>query len=152
MTPSATSTRQRKRPNQYPSQGPACAEISTPCGRRYLLIVSEDVAALAVYGLLAPGEKNHWVVRSIEGEWNPGVVRGFEFDVTWGPAEGYEGFLPDESGNDVAVMVLESDHLDKNFRSVDDFQGEGFVRQIVPVTLADGTIIHAWIYVALTDS
>ena len=108
--------------------------------------------ALAVYGSLVPGEKNHWVVRNIEGEWMPGVVRGFDFDITWGPAEGYEGFLPDDSGNNVAVMVLVSDHLEKNWRPIDDFQGDGFVRQSVSVTLGDGTAIQAWIYVALTDS
>lgn len=112
----------------------------------------EPNTVLAVYGSLAPGEKNHWVVSRIDGEWVPGVVRGFEFEVTWGPAEGYEGFLPDESGNDVPVMVLISGQLEKNLRPIDDFQGDGFVRQIVSVTLTDETVLDAWIYVALTDS
>ena len=114
--------------------------------------MTKDVNALALYGSLIPGGKDHHIVRSIDGEWIPGVVRGFEFDVTWGPAEGYEGFLPDESGNAVSVMVLMSDRLEKNWRKVDDFQGDGFVRQVVPVTLSDETVIKAWIYVALTDS
>ena len=121
-------------------------------GDRYLLIVTEDATALALYGSLVPGEKDHWVVRSIKGEWMPGVVRGFAFDITWGPAEGFEGFLPDDDGNDVPVMVLVSDRLEKNWRSVDDFHGDGFSRQIVPTTLSDGTLIQAWIYVALTDN
>ena len=114
--------------------------------------MTKDVSALAVYGSLLPGEKNHWVVRSIKGEWMPGVARGFEFDITWGPAEGYEGFLPDDGGNNVAVMVLVSDQLEKNLRPVDDFQGDGFARRIVPVTLEGETVIQAWIYAALTDS
>ena len=114
--------------------------------------MTEEVTALAVYGSLAPGGKNHWVLRSIDGDWMPGTVRGFEFEITWGPAEGYEGFLPDDHGNQVSVMVLLSDRLDKNWRSVDEFHGEGFVRQIVPITLGDETVIHASIYTALTDS
>ena len=105
-----------------------------------------------MYGSLSPGEKNHWVIRGIDGEWVSGTVSGFEFEITWGPAEGYEGFLPDDNGNDVSVMVLRSDKLDKNWRTVDEFHGEGFVRQIVPITLGDETVIHAWIYAALTDS
>ncbi len=105
-----------------------------------------------MYGSLSPGEKNHWVVRSIEGDWVPGIVRGFEFEITWGAAEGFEGFLPDDNGNHVSVMVLLSGKLDKNWRAVDEFQGEGFVRQIVPVTLSDETVIQAWVYTALTDS
>ena len=113
--------------------------------------MTEDVAALAVYGSLVPGAKNHFVVRGIEGDWAPGLVRGFEFEVTWGPAEGYEGFLPDADGSEVAVMVLLSDKLEKYLRKVDDFQGDGFVRQVVPVGLDDGTVIQAWIYVALTN-
>ena len=114
--------------------------------------MSSHGAALAVYGSLVPGEKDHFVVRKIEGEWTPGTVRGFEFEVTWGPAEGYEGFLPDDSGNDVPVMILRSDRLEKNWRTIDDFHGDGFVRQLTPVTLDDDTVIDAWIYVALTDS
>lgn len=82
----------------------------------------------------------------------PGAVRGFEFDITWGPADGYEGFLPDDGGNNVPVMVLVSDHLEKNWRPIDDFQGGGFERQIVSATLSDGTVIQAWMYVALTDN
>ena len=108
--------------------------------------------ALALYGSLVPGEKNNWVVRSIDGEWLAGGVRGFVFDITWGPAEGFEGFLPDDSGNMVPVMVLVSEQLEKNWRSIDDFHGDGFARRIVPTTLNDQTVIDAWVYVALTDS
>lgn len=82
----------------------------------------------------------------------PGIVRGFEFEITWGPAEGYEGFVPDDGGNNVAVMVLVSDRLENNLGPVDDFHGDGFVRQAVSATLSDDTVIQAWIHVALTDS
>ena len=99
-----------------------------------------------------PGEKNHWVVRGIEGDWVPGTARGFEFEITWGPAEGFEGFLPDENGSQVPVTVLVSDRLAKNWRSVDEFHGDGFVRKTAPVTLSDETVIQAWIYTAFTDS
>lgn len=114
--------------------------------------MTDEASALAVYGSLSPGEKNHWVLRSIEGNWVSGIARGFEFEITWGAAEGYEGFLCDDNGNHVSVMVLLSNRLDKNWRSVDEFHGEGFVRQIVPVTLSDESVIQAWMYTALTDA
>lgn len=108
--------------------------------------------ALAVYGTLAPGESNHWVVSSIAGAWVQGTVRGYVFDLTWGPAEGYPGFIPAADGNRVAVWVLRSDQLPKRWRQIDDFEGDGYVRQPIDVTLDDGEIIDAQIYVALTDS
>ena len=117
-----------------------------------LAIVTDEARALAVYGTLAPGESNHWVVRSIGGEWVPGRVRGYQFEITWGPADGYAGFLPEPDGNDVAVMVLVSEQLDKNWHTIDDFEGDGYRREVIAVTLDDGTSIDAWIYVALTDS
>lgn len=99
-----------------------------------------------------PGAKDHWVVRSIAGEWTAGFVRGFAFDITWGPAEGYEGFMPDDDGNSVPVMVLVSDKLEKNWPSIDDYHGDGFVRKLAAVTLDDESVVDAWVYLALTDS
>jgi gamma-glutamylcyclotransferase (GGCT)/AIG2-like uncharacterized protein YtfP len=116
--------------------------------------MSEGAAttALAVYGSLAPGEPNHWVLSRIKGDWVRGQVQGYVFELTWGPAEGYLGFIADADGQPVGVDVLLSDELDKKWREIDDFEGEGYVRTIMPVTLASGETIDAHIYVALTDS
>lgn len=108
--------------------------------------------ALAVYGTLAPGETNHWVVRGIKGNWAEGTVRGYTFEITWGPVEGYLGFLADEDGNTVSVQVLESDELEKHWHTIDDFEGDGYERRVHSVTMADGRTIDAWIYVALTHA
>ena len=113
--------------------------------------MTEEASALAVYGSLAPGESNHWVVRSIDGDWVPGVLTGFQFEITWGPADGYQGFLPDDTGNDVPVMVLISDQLEKNWHTIDDFEGQGYERRSLPVALEDGKTIDAFVYVALTE-
>lgn len=110
-----------------------------------------EVTALAVYGSLRPGEPNHWVVRSIPGEWRQGTVRGWTFEITWGPAEGYDGFLPDDDGSVSEVDVLISDALSKRWREIDDFEGPGYERRMIEVTLDDATTIDAEIYVALTE-
>ena len=108
--------------------------------------------ALAVYGSLAPGESNHWVLARIPGQWTTGTVRGYTFEITWGPAEGYPGFIPDPGGHFVPVHVLQSAALDRNWRTIDDFEGQGYERQAIRVQLADGQEVNAQIYVTLTDA
>jgi len=107
--------------------------------------------ALAVYGALAPGESGHWVVSRIRGEWVQGTVKGHVFEITWGPATGYQGFLPDADGATIEVHVLLSDELDKKWREIDDFEGQGYDRIAIEVELASGELQSAQIYVALTD-
>ena len=113
--------------------------------------VEAQESALAVYGSLAPGESNHWVVSRIRGEWQRGVVRGYIFELTWGPAEGYQGFIADDDGSAVVVSVLRSLELHKKWREIDDFEGPGYERRPIVVELDDGSEVEAQIYVALTD-
>ena len=107
--------------------------------------------ALAAYGSLVPGEVNHWVVSRIPGEWHHGTVRGWTFEITWGPAEGYEGFVPDEDGGEVPVQVLVGEGLLGRWREIDDFEGPGYRRVPVEVRLDDGTMLTASIYEAITE-
>jgi len=111
-----------------------------------------DPAALAAYGSLAPGEENHWVVSRLPGEWVPATVKGWIFEIGWGPAEGWLGFIEDPEGPEVALAVLFSADLPRHWSQIDDFEGEGYLRRIVDVTLADGSIVPAQIYEALQDS
>ena len=118
----------------------------------YVARMADEIEALAVYGTLAPGEKNYWVLSRIGGEWCTGTVRGYTFEITWGAAEGYEGFVADESGGLVQVAVLRSSQLANRWREIDDFEGAGYERRSVDVTLGSGAVVAAQIYVALTDS
>jgi len=113
---------------------------------------NQSEPALAVYGSLAPGESNHWVVSRIRGEWVEGAVLGHVFEITWGPAEGYQGFIPDPEGSNVAVAVLVADELDAKWREIDDFEGPGYERVLIEVSIGGGQTRLAHIYVALTDT
>lgn len=101
---------------------------------------------IAFYGTLRPGAENHYVVRSIPGHWQDGSVRGWCYDITWGPAEGYPGISLDPDGPAVGVSVLASDVLDQHLDDIDRFEGPGYRRVLVDVTLADGPSQRAWIY------
>ena len=108
--------------------------------------------ALAAYGSLRPGGANHWVVKNFAGEWVAGTVRGWAFEVTWGPAEGYDGFIADANGNEVAVDVLVSEVLPKHWHEVDDFEGDGYRRIPIEVTLNSGAVVSAQIYETITEA
>ncbi|GJM38669.1 MAG: gamma-glutamylcyclotransferase [Acidimicrobiales bacterium] len=103
---------------------------------------------LATYGTLMPGEDNHWVVRPIRGEWGAGTVAGWTYPIGFGPAEGYPGFTADPAAPPVPIAVLTCDAgvLDKHWREIDDFEGSGYRRLEVDVTLETGTVVRAWIY------
>ncbi|MEM8708476.1 MAG: gamma-glutamylcyclotransferase family protein [Actinomycetota bacterium] len=103
---------------------------------------------MAFYGTLRPGESHHYEVRNIAGTWRSGSVRGWAYDITWGPADGYPGMTLDAGAPETPVDVLESDQLEKHLRRLDDFEGPGYRRVEVEVTLDDGSTVTAWLYEA----
>ena len=70
---------------------------------------------MAFYGTLRPGGEHHYEVRGIAGEWYEATVRGWVYDITWGPADGYPGITIDPNAPHTTVDVLESDDLDTTF-------------------------------------
>ena len=103
---------------------------------------------MAFYGTLARGGSNHYEVRSIPGEWHTATVRGWVYDITWGPADGYPGITLDAGAPPTDVDVLESDDLEKHLRRLDEFEGPGYRRVEVEATLEDGSATMVWIYEA----
>jgi len=103
---------------------------------------------MAFYGTLRPGESHHYEVRSIPGTWRTGTVRGWTYDITWGPADGYPGMTLDQGAPATPVHVLESAELEQHLRRIDDFEGPGYRRVKVEVTYDDGSTDTAWLYEA----
>jgi gamma-glutamylcyclotransferase (GGCT)/AIG2-like uncharacterized protein YtfP len=101
---------------------------------------------LAVYGSLAPGERNHDLLAHLAGTWFAGTVRGRLRDRGWGAGVGFPGLIPDEKGPEVAVTVLESADLAGLLPALDAFEGEEYRRVEIDVTVDDGRRLRAWIY------
>ena len=101
---------------------------------------------LAVYGSLAPGKRNHAVVESIHGDWLDGVVRGTLHNAGWGSGKGYPGMTWDPDGHPVPVRVLISRALVDHWQRLDDFEGSGYRRILVPVDTENGALLIANIY------
>lgn len=108
---------------------------------------SDDATTrLAVYGTLAPGRKNHWVLADLKGTWSPGTVRGHLHHEGWGATDGYPALVHDESGPEVPVQVFESHELIAHWRRIDEFEGPQYRRTAVPVILSSGQTVQCQIY------
>ena len=100
----------------------------------------------AIYGSLAPGRPNHEVVESIHGDWLDGVVRGTLHEAGWGSAEGYRGMTWLPNGDRIPVKVLRSEALADHWQRLDDFEGSGYRRILIPVDTDSGGFLVANIY------
>jgi gamma-glutamylcyclotransferase (GGCT)/AIG2-like uncharacterized protein YtfP len=101
---------------------------------------------LAVYGTLAPGRKNHWVLEPLAGTWTEGTVQGRRVAAGWGNTEGFPAVELDPAGDEVVVAVFESPDLPAHWERLDAFEGDEYARVVTTVTVRD-RILLANIYV-----
>jgi gamma-glutamylcyclotransferase (GGCT)/AIG2-like uncharacterized protein YtfP len=101
---------------------------------------------LFVYGTLAPGRPNEYVLADIPGTWEPATVTGTLVPEGWGAAAGYPGIIPHPSGDQVDGFLFSSEQLAEHWFRLDEFEGEGYERVLTPVRLRDGTITDAFVY------
>ena len=101
---------------------------------------------LFVYGSLAPGRPNYHVLEDVPGHWEPATLKGILHEEGWGAELGYPGITPDENGEDVNGFVLESDQLDDVWPRLDEFEGDGYERQEVTVTVREIDQVSAYVY------
>jgi len=64
---------------------------------------------------------------------------------------GYPGIVLDESGNRVKGFIFFSENLAANWKTLDDFEGEGYERVPVEVAIDDGRTVQSWIYMLKMD-
>jgi gamma-glutamylcyclotransferase (GGCT)/AIG2-like uncharacterized protein YtfP len=100
----------------------------------------------AVYGSLAPGEQNHWVLSELTGAWSPGSVRGLLHAEGWGASEGFPGMEWIPTADRIRVLVFTSDDLPRHWARIDAFEGGDYRRILVPVDLDTGEVVVANIY------
>jgi len=108
-------------------------------------VAREASERLAVYGSLAPGEVNHWVLADLEGTWTDGSVRGNRKPAGWGKALGFPGLIWNPEGERVAVKLFESKDLPRHWERIDAFEGGDYRRRLIPVE-RDGVLTAANIY------
>ncbi|MGZ8866812.1 MAG: gamma-glutamylcyclotransferase family protein [Thermoanaerobaculia bacterium] len=83
---------------------------------------------LVVYGSLAPGEANHHIVEGLKGRWFPCVITGsIEMH------DGHRVFRWDEKGSRIDAQLLSSPKLPGAWPEIDEFEGAGYRRRVIPV-------------------
>ncbi|MDX1644332.1 MAG: gamma-glutamylcyclotransferase [Thermoanaerobaculia bacterium] len=88
---------------------------------------------LAVYGTLAPGKANHHLVEPLRGSWRRGEVRGSLHPHGWGATLGFPALVWDPAADPIGVDLLESPALASAWPELDAFEGEAYLRILVPV-------------------
>ena len=102
---------------------------------------------LFIYGSLQPGGPNEHVLASLEGDWEPAVIKGKLINAGWGANLGYPGLVLDDDGADVGGYVYSSPHLRSKWPQLDRLEGTEYERTIAFVTLANGEKVRAQVYV-----
>lgn len=109
------------------------------------------MSSLFVYGTLGPGRPNAHILENIGGQWAEGWVNGTLRNEGWGADLGYPGIVLDDAANQVKGFVFSSEHLNANWKLLDDFEGEGYERVPVQVTLNSGERVDSFIYMLKTN-
>jgi gamma-glutamylcyclotransferase (GGCT)/AIG2-like uncharacterized protein YtfP len=87
---------------------------------------------LIVYGSLAPGEANHFLVTGLSGEWYRCQIKGH-----MGQYRGFKSFRHDLKGPEHAAWLLVSPELPRIIAGLDDFEGEEYERRVIPARLGE---------------
>ena len=109
---------------------------------------------LFVYGSLQPGGPNEHVLAALDGEWQPGVVRGRLVKAGWGTEMGYPALVIDELdvGDGVSGFVFASPALGGAWAHLDTFEGPEYQRIETDVVVDGGARVRAHVYVLRTET
>lgn len=105
------------------------------------------ISRLFVYGSLAPGQPNDYVLKSLPGVWESGVVKGRLVQHGWAAAMGFPALVLSEEGVEIEGLLFSSDGLSEYWAQLDDFEGPGYERVLARVRRRDGGIVSAYVFV-----
>ena len=102
---------------------------------------------LFVYGTLQPGGANEHILGTLDGTWEVASVRGRLLDEGWGASLGCPGLVLDERAPAVPGYLFTSRELSSRWAELDRFEGDEYERLVAGVTLENGELAPANIYV-----
>lgn len=109
--------------------------------------MSKPLNRLFVYGTLAPGGSGHHLLESLPGTWQVGTITGKLYPDGFGLTAGYPVVDIREVRERVPGFLFRSDALEECWARLDAYEGEGYRRARVAVTLADGVQVETFVYV-----
>ena len=87
---------------------------------------------LIVYGSLAPGGSNAFMLKSLGGEWYRCLIRGY-----LGRYRGFKSFRYDPQGPEHSAWLFSSSELPGFIQDLDEFEGEEYERIVIPAQVGD---------------
>ena len=88
---------------------------------------------LAVYGSLAPGQVNHYLLSGLRGDWSVAEIEAVSVQKGWGVQQGFAALQWRPGASRHTVHVVRSDDLAPLWSTLDDFEGSDYVRTLVPL-------------------
>jgi gamma-glutamylcyclotransferase (GGCT)/AIG2-like uncharacterized protein YtfP len=107
------------------------------------LISDNPEERLIVYGSLAPGGPNNFMLARLEGTWQKCIIRG-----RLGKYRGFKVFHYDPDGEEIQAWLFSSPALPQKYPVLDDYEGDEYRRILIPARLGDEEIL-AHIYEGL---
>ena len=104
------------------------------------------ISSLFVYGTLAPAKENERFLKGLAGRWQKAFVTGFIYPKGLPATRGYPALRLASGGNKIAGLLFTAPRLASIWQALDAFEGEGYVRTSVLVTLKNGQVKQAYIY------
>ena len=101
---------------------------------------------LFVYGTLMPNCPNAYFLENIVGKFIPATVQGKLVDAGWSASMGYPGIRLDKKRDTIHGFLFYSSNLINHWDSLDEFEGEEFVRTSVTVERYDELDVDTYIY------
>ncbi len=119
------------------------SELCIPVIERFFdLFFDSPSNLLVVYGTLAPGESNDFLLSQFKGDWFRGRLRG-----SLKTQDNLLVFQWGSKPNTIEVQLFRSLELSDCWKIIDDFEGSAYRRILVPVEITDrGRIVVANIY------
>lgn len=109
------------------------------------LLLDKPDERLVIYGTLAPGKPNHYVIEDLRGDYCDCSVHGRISE-----ADGLPYFTWAPSADSLDAQLFSCRQLPEMWNELDRFEGEGYKRRLIPATTDDGLTI-ASIYLSTAD-
>jgi hypothetical protein len=103
-------------------------------------MIDNPETKLIVYGSLAPGGVNAFVLAGLVGEWHPCRIRG-----RMGTYLGFKSFRYDPQGPENQAWLFSSAELPRVISELDDFEGDAYERIVIPARVG-GRRVMAQVY------
>ncbi|MTI16081.1 gamma-glutamylcyclotransferase [Rhodobacteraceae bacterium RKSG542] len=102
---------------------------------------------LFCYGSLRPGASHTHLLEKVPGYWSKAFIKAEFHDRGWSEGNGYPGLVLDDHADWLEGDVYSSNDFGQLWASLDEWEGEEYIRVPATVKRFDGSYFNAQVYV-----